>query len=271
MRVVMMAVVGAAGLSTAACSSNVSGSDAGSEGDTCTALFDVGPDGGGCEGGGGISPGVDASAEPPTLTISTMGIFVTDEPQGTEQPVDGSILVQYGDELRSDATVKVNGSRIPYLDEIFDVGAGGLTGIGSRSKITIEAEIMGPNQEPITASVSFDCPEEVVITSPAGGSAITGSQPLDVAWSGALTDTGMFGPVVGLYACFVKATGPETTQLGHGDWFVKLKPGQTNAQIPIDGDCERYLLEVRAAGAFVVNGSSGGACYLARRLWLVGK
>ncbi|MBI5495106.1 MAG: hypothetical protein HY904_08755 [Deltaproteobacteria bacterium] len=256
----------------AGCSNGGDKSDAGS-GNAC----DSGPDAGdgGCGGGSSSSssgqPG-DAGNPPPYLSVGTAGIYATDNPVLGERAVEGDILVEWNGSPLAGATVTLNGSVIPPSAlgaGFYDVGEANLAALagGSTLELVATATTDGGTQ---TAQVTFACPGEVAITSPAPGTVLTGGQAVDVTWSGTLTHSATFGPAVGVYACFTQATGDQVSQLGHGDWFVHLTPGQSTAQVAVPPQCARLLMEIRAAGDTVLSADnhSLGLCYLQRRSWM---
>ncbi|MBI5544381.1 MAG: hypothetical protein HY901_10855, partial [Deltaproteobacteria bacterium] len=221
----------------------------------------------------GLDAAAPAGRDAGGLEVLTEGLYVTDVPVLSEKPIEGDILVHLEDKPRDDAVVKINGTVIPHAAPVagiarpgmYDVGAAGLTGIGAKTKVTLEARVGGK-----TSTVSFTCPPEVAITSPAANSGARQGDNLAVTWTGTLEAKTQFGPVVGVYACFTEATGNTVTALGHGSDFIHLVPGDTSATVPVKSVCARYLLELRAVGAQEFSAGSGGVCYLQRRIWLKG-
>ena len=218
----------------------------------------------------GTPDGGPADAGPPVLTVGTSGIYVTDMPVSPERSVEGDVLVQLGEEIAVGATVRINGVTLPpsSLGEgFFDVGPETGLVAGSHAVMVASLTVGGTLHE---AQVEFDCPQ-TTLTSPAAGTFFRSGDTAHMTWTPPLEHESVFGPVAGIYACFTQPTGSEVSRIGHGDWFLDLSAGASSADVPIDTDCARYVLELRVAGeATLGTHNSLGLCYTQVRVQAVG-
>lgn len=234
-----------------------------------------------CSGDGeldclGTNPGNDAAiaeeAGDKRLSVSTLGIILTDKPLEPEMAISGTVMIDVDGEPAADGKLEVNGLPWPGTGGSFELDTGPTPGFGPGETIELVATATVDGAEQ-TTSLTIQCPSAVDVTSPAENSLIASGQTLSVEWSGTLTDKGnplYAAPIVGFYACLVNPTGNEATMLGHGDWFVELAPGQSSATVPVTSDCARYLMEIRAAGPMAFSGHNLGYCFIQRRVWLKG-
>lgn len=198
-----------------------------------------------------------------TVSAGAFGIaLVPKYPTETEKPVDGTLYVSRDTTPADDAVVTVNGTRLSFTGDGFDVSP---VPLAPGSKVDIEITT-GDHPRPI--KLNLHCPK-ITITSPEDGSAVAGG-PVPVTWTPAIPAkpvvTFIPAPVAGQLRC--KLPGGALTRDGTGTYFKELNAGQTEVTLTdVDGSCAESIIEVRAASELATDAEHHSAiCYLYERI-----
>ena len=236
--------------------------------------------GGDDDSGGSSDSDADSDADSDTDTDAdngihinaSLGVYLVQFPNTlgspAEGPVTGSIIIGgqgLGD--YSDTTVTINGVDIPYEGgEAFNpVLATETIPIDPGGTMTIVAA-QGDRQ----TEISFVCPAEVTLDTPADNSAGDAGQVVTMTWSGQIMyDNDLFNPMINLHS-FDPANGTMLPQLGLTP--PVLTGDETSYDLTLTEHGEpQYIVSLEVPGDRVVDDASDseGFCGLNRRAHLI--